>query len=281
MQPRWRQAGLILLSTVAVWLAVAAYFHLVPLLQIHYFVFVFAGLAAVCVVAYLASVTWIERRRPSEFSPHGALSELCIGALTGLALFAVVMAILWVAGVYRLDGWGAFNAAQFALMVGFWLLIALEEEILWRGLAFRLCSKVVGTWGGLVLSAVLFSVKHFIDNPGASYGSFLGVLLAGILLGAAYAATGRLWLPIGLHFGWNFAEGTLFGTQVSGMDLGFSVTKGKLIGPNILTGGQFGPEATIVAWIVIVAATCCFVWRASRSKNAEPPIWSGVGTAKI
>src|ERR1700736_6509794 len=101
-------------------------------------------------------------------------------------------------------------------MVVFWFGVAIEEEILWRGLLYRLCAKVFGTWGALLLSAALFSVKHILDNPNVTFAAFAGVLLAGVFLGAAYAATGRLWLPIGRHFGWNFAEGTLFGTDVSG-----------------------------------------------------------------
>jgi membrane protease YdiL (CAAX protease family) len=158
-------------------------------------------------------------------------------------------------------------------MVVFWFGVAIEEEILWRGLLYRLCAKVFGTWGALLLSAALFSVKHILDNPNVTFAAFAGVLLAGVFLGAAYAATGRLWLPIGLHFGWNFAEGTLFGTDVSGNSLGQALLTGKLIGPALWSGGKFGPEASVVAWIILIAASAYLLWRITKSKRAEPPIW--------
>jgi hypothetical protein len=99
------------------------------------------------------------------------------------------------------------------------------------------------------------------------------VAIAGLLLGAAFALTGRLWLPIGIHIGWNFAEGSLFGTAVSGGQLGGSVIVGKLSGPDILTGGRFGPEASIVTIVVLLMATAFLGWRLARSRRAEPPIW--------
>jgi hypothetical protein len=100
-----------------------------------------------------------------------------------------------------------------------------------------------------------------------------------VLLGAAYAATGRLWLPIGLHFGWNFAEGPIFGAAVSGTGIGSGLIEGKFEGPNILTGGQFGPEASVVAVIVCLAAAPYFLWRALQ--RTEPPIWKPVAAASV
>ena len=111
-------------------------------------------------------------------------------------------------------------------------------------------------------------------NPGATLTGLLNVALAGVLLGAAYAATGQLWLPIGLHLGWNFAEGPIFGTAVSGTDMGPSLIVGDLDGPAILTGGEFGPEASIVGVAVVLAAATFLLWRIVRLKCAEPPIWS-------
>lgn len=275
MQTRWKQAGLIALSTLAVGLAVVASL----LLLRNYPNSLMANpsqfegqldLAAVSLLSYLAAVRWIERRVPTEFSLRHALRVLAAGTLAGIALLSLVMAILWVAGTYRPEGWGSLSSLGRGFV--FMLAVAVFEEILYRGLLFRLCSKVVGTWGALLLSATLFAATHAI-NPGATPTGLLNVALAGALLGAAYAATGRLWLPIGLHLGWNFAEGPLFGTAVSGTDIGPSLIVGDLEGPVILTGGEFGPEASIVGVAVVLAAATFLLWRIVKLKCAEPPIW--------
>ena len=96
---------------------------------------------------------------------------------------------------------------------------------------------------------------------------------AGVLLGAAYAATTRLWLPIGLHVGWNFTEGSLFGMSVSGGTATGGLVRGSLNGPQILTGGQFGPEASIVAVIISLAVSLYFIWRLVRLHRVLPPVW--------
>jgi uncharacterized protein len=180
------------------------------------------------------------------------------------------MATLWLAGVYQPDGWGSFSALGRGFV--FMLAVAVREEILYRGLLFRLFSKIVGTWGALLLSAGWFASSH-ATNPGVTFVSLSAIALAGVMFGAAYAASGRLWLPIGLHLGWNFAEGSVFGTAVSGHDIGPSLIQGKLNGPDILTGGAFGSEASIAMVIVLLAAATYFLWRIVRLKRAEPPMW--------
>jgi hypothetical protein len=99
------------------------------------------------------------------------------------------------------------------------------------------------------------------------------VAIGGLMLGAAFAFTGRLWLPIGIHTGWNFAEGSVFGTAVSGGNIGGSAIRAKLVGPELLAGGRFGPEASIVTVIVLLVATGILLWLVATRRRAEPPIW--------
>ena len=271
-----KQAGLILLSVLAVWLADLAYMNRIggKVTSDAGLVVTFIGFGAFTLVLYLAAVKWIERRRAEELALAGAGRELGTGALAGLALFSLLMTILWLTGAYRPQGWGGANALGVAVMAVFWLGVAVEEEILWRGLLYRLCAKVFGTWGAVLLSAGLFSAKHMLDSPDVTFPAFVGVLVGGVFFAAAYAATGRLWLPIGLHCGWNFAEGTLFGTDVSGTTgLGPTLFTGKLTGPPLWTGGQFGPEASIAAWTILITSTAYLSWRTTASKRVEPPIW--------
>jgi len=107
-------------------------------------------------------------------------------------------------------GWSGV-AAGFIVMLG----AAVVEEVLFRGFLFRTIRDIGGTWIAVAVSAVVFGALHAF-NPGASAVSTIAIALeAGVLLALSYAATNRLWLPIGLHLGWNFAEGSIFGTAVS------------------------------------------------------------------
>jgi hypothetical protein len=85
-----------------------------------------------------------------------------------------------------------------------------------------------------------------------------------VLLAVAYTVTERLWLPIGIHAGWNFAEGTIFGTGVSGTAVHASLLHGALRGPALVTGGSFGPEASIAAIAVCICASVALYLLAVR-----------------
>ncbi len=230
-----------------------------------------AVVALACLATYIAGARLIERRRPTELAANRALPEGITGVAIGFMLFSVVMAILLVMGVYHPTGWGTTRGLAtgflFAVMAG------ITEEILFRGLLFRLSSKIVGTWGALIFTSALFGLAHKA-NPGATVASSVAIALeAGVLLGAAYAATQRLWLPIGLHIGWNFTEGPLLGMTLSGNKMTEGVLRGSLNGPPILTGGAFGPEASIVAVIVCMVAASFFLWRIVKLHRAEPAMW--------
>ncbi len=231
-----------------------------------------AALAVLVLGTYILASRLIERRIPAELAANRALPECATGIALGFLLFATVMAILLAAGVYHPAGWGTTSGLANGLF--FAVLAGIMEEILFRGLLFRLSSKIVGTWGALIFTAGLFGLAHFA-NRGATVRSSVAIALeAGVLLGAAYAATQRLWLPIGLHAGWNFTEGSLFGMTLSGNTMGVGLLRGSLSGPQILTGGEFGPEASIVAVIVCLVAALFFLWRIVKLHRVEPAMWS-------
>src|SRR6185437_145917 len=133
------------------------------------------------------------------------------------------------------------------------MLAAVGEELAFRGGAFRVLEDSLGTMGALAGSAALFGLLHAV-NPGATVVSSAAIALeAGVLLGAAYALTRNLWLPIGIHLGWNFTEGGIFGVSISGGAAAKGLFSVSLVGHTLLTGGQFGPEASIVAIVVCLA----------------------------
>jgi hypothetical protein len=227
--------------------------------------------AALFLLAYLIGNRWIERRKVPELAPARALPELLAGLVTGFALFASVMAILWAMGVYHPAGWGTRSGLGLGLALA--VLSGVLEELLFRGLFFRLSERLVGTWGALLFTSALFGLAH-LGNRGATLGSGIAIMLeAGLLLGAAYAMTGRLWLPIGLHIAWNFTEGPLFGMQVSGNSMTPGVLSGSLSGRPIMTGGAFGPESSIVAVLLCFALAMFFLYRTIKLGRIAPPGW--------
>jgi membrane protease YdiL (CAAX protease family) len=268
LRKTWKEVGLGLLNLL---LVVGAVIAVQPMLKKYLGSAGAAVLAALCLGVYIAACKWIERRSPTELAVRQAPAELAAGMLLGLTLFSSVMAILWLAGVYHPAGWGSYRQLASGLLLA--ALAAIIEELLFRGLLFRLCSKLLGTWGALLFTSGLFGAAH-AGNQEATVSSSLAIALeAGILLGAAYAATGRVWVPIGLHLGWNFTEGSVFGMTLSGNTMASGVIRGSLNGPGILTGGEFGPEASIVAVIVCLAAASYFLRRIVKLNRAEPPVW--------
>jgi membrane protease YdiL (CAAX protease family) len=234
------------------------------------------GLVILCsalVVFYLAAARWIERRRPSELLADAGYAEFAAGLALGLTLFSTLMLLLWMFGVYHRSGWGSIAPLAAGLLSS--LFAAVLEEILFRGYLFRLSAKLLGTWGALAVTSALFGALHAF-NPGATVGSSAAIALeAGVLLGAAYAVTQRLWLPIGLHLGWNFAEGSIFGMSVSGFTTKGSLIPGTLRGRTLLTGGAFGPEASIVAVVICLAVAVFLLWKTVRLERVERPAWAG------
>jgi membrane protease YdiL (CAAX protease family) len=269
LRKTWKEVGLALLNLAAV---LAVMIVGTPLLGPRTIIGSMVGSAVLCSLTYLAAVKLVERRRLTEFALDRALPEFSAGFVGGFGLFAAVMALLWIVGAYHPEGWDTSAALGAGLALA--LAAGLLEEILFRGLLFRICSRIVGTWAALLLTAALFGGAHAI-NRGATVGSSVAIALeAGIMLGAAYAATGRLWLPIGLHAGWNFTEGSVFGTALSGYDfLGPGLVRGSLPGPAILTGGDFGPEASLTAVVVCLAAGAYLIRRTVVLQRVEPPIW--------
>lgn len=202
-------------------------------------------------VAYRAYVRWVERRDASELGTAGLARELGLGVLLGAALFAATIGVLAVLGSYRVDGWNPWLGAVPALLAS--AAAAFSEEVLARGILFRILEERLGIWVALIGSSALFGLAH-AANPGSTVISATAVgVEAGILLGVAFAVTRRLWLPVGIHFAWNFTQGGIFGVAVSGVQMR-GLLRGRLTGPRALSGGPFGAEASPVAVLLCLVA---------------------------
>jgi uncharacterized protein len=129
------------------------------------------------------------------------------------------------------------------------IVVAWNEELMSRGYHLQTIASGFNLFWGLIISSAIFGALH-LANPHATWISALGIFFAGLFLGFAYIRTKQLWLSMGLHFGWNFFEGVIFGFPVSGLDI-YHLTRINVSGPELWTGGAFGPEAGLILLPVI------------------------------
>lgn len=228
------------------------------------------GAIAAAGAAYAALVRLLERRRVAELSLRGAPLELALGIALGAGLFSAVIGTLWLLGFYRVVGFGGWSAAVPALAAS--AVAGAVEEILFRGVVFRNLEDLIGTWLGLAASAALFGLLH-IMNPNASLWAAAAIAIeAGILLAAGFVLTRRLWLVMGIHFAWNFTQGGLFAVPVSGGRASGLLTS-TLSGPPLISGGEFGAEASVFAVAICLAAGVLLAWRAHALGRFVAPRW--------
>ncbi|GAA0818777.1 CPBP family intramembrane glutamic endopeptidase [Streptosporangium amethystogenes subsp. fukuiense] len=224
--------------------------------------------AVLAVFVYARVVRWSERREPVEVATKGAAAAVGRGTLIGIGMFVAVIANIAVLGGYRVVGQGSVSGA--VALFGFMAAAAVTEELIFRGILFRIIEERAGTWPALTLTSLLFGLSHLF-NPNASlWGAIAIAIEAGAMLAAAYAATRTLWVPIGLHFGWNFAAAGIFSTEVSGNGATEGLLHGVTSGPALLTGGGFGPEASPYAVAFGALLTIVFMWLARRRGNLVP-----------
>lgn len=229
-----------------------------------------AGIALAMLAVYWLLTRLMERRRVREIALLRAPGGLIGGAALGFALFAATMGILYGLGIATFDATPASPVVKAANMA---VLAAIGEEILVRAVLFRLFEEMFGSLVALIVSAAFFGAAH-LANPGATLESGVAVgLEAGLLLAACYMWTRNLWLAIGLHFGWNFTEGGIFGAAVSGHDFK-GLYHSTLKGPELLTGGAFGAEGSIVAIAVCLTAAAAILAAALRRGE-----WKGLRLA--
>lgn len=224
--------------------------------------------AAVALLAYAWVVRRSERRAPTEVALRGAAGALARGLGLGLLMFGLVIGGIALTGGYRVDGWGSVTVAL--ALVGVTAAAAVTEELLFRGVLLRLVEERAGTWVALLVTAVLFGAMHLTNPEATLWGATAIAIEAGGMLGAAYVATRTLWLPIGLHAGWNLAAAAIFGTEVSGNDTPQGLLAGVTSGPALISGGEFGPEGSVLAVLAGAALTVVFLRLAHRRGRLVP-----------
>ena len=220
---------------------------------------------AIAIALYVLAVRLGEKRRPAELALRPLPVELIGGLAVGGALMAATLGTLWA------TGWVAIQPqaiARWMPAVRDMIQSGVLEELLFRLVAFRLLWRAFGVWWALALSAALFGGLH-LGNPNATIFAAICIAFeAGILLAAFYVLTGRLWASVGVHAGWNFTQGWIFGAAVSGSPGGFAggplATQPVAGVPAMLSGGAFGPEASLAALLICTGAGASVLWLAWR-----------------
>lgn len=206
----------------------------------------------VTISVYLAR-RWLDRRSFLDLGLHWdgpAAKDLFLGiGLTGV-MFVVIYLLEWTFGFLRFDAFTWQEQPLSVVLQGTLLMLLAYvftgwgEELLFRG--YWLQNLIEGSnivWA-VVISSTIFALAHLF-NPNPSLGAVLGLIAGGLFFAYAYLRTRRLWLPIGIHIGWNFFEGVVFGFEVSGTRP-FRLIQHTVSGPEIITGGAFGPEAGLI-----------------------------------
>ncbi|MFJ6431167.1 lysostaphin resistance A-like protein [Streptomyces sp. NPDC091416] len=224
--------------------------------------------AVLAVPVYRWVVGRTERRPVAELARKGAGSGVGRGVLIGVGLFGAVIANIALLGHYEVDGLGTVTGA--IGLMGFMAAAAVTEELLFRGVLFRLVEERTGTWIALALTGALFGLAHLFNPDADLWGAVAIAIEAGGMLAAAYAATRTLWLPIGVHFGWNFAASGIFSTEVSGNDTQQGLLDAATSGPQLITGGAFGPEGSVYSVVFGAVLAAVFMWLAHRRGHVVP-----------
>lgn len=221
------------------------------------------------ILAYKAFKRWVERAPDNELPLKGLATELPAGLLFGFMLFSLMAGIVALLGGLSVSG--VRGMGQFWSMLGMAIFSGVLEEIVFRGIILRQLEAWLGSWWALAITSAIFGFVHLV-NPGATFFAGLAITVeAGILLGACYLYTRRLWLPIGLHAAWNFTQGWVFSVPVSGGEAPQGLLVTTRSGPDWLTGGAFGLEASVVAMLVALTAGLVMLRLAIKRQRILPP----------
>ena len=207
------------------------------------------------------------KRWPAELRLTSLIPHLLVGLLIGFVFMTLVVSTINAVGCASLS-WQAFSWPSQWEAIMLFLAIAVGEELIFRGVVFRMIDERWNTIAACLISALLFGAIH-LPNEGATWWSSLAISIeAGLMLAAAYKWSGTLWVPFGIHWAWNYAQGNIYGIAVSGVDAGDSILATTVNGPDIITGGAFGAEASIIAVIYGIIITVFLLinwtWRPSR-----------------
>jgi len=224
------------------------------------------------ILAAYVLLRWLDKRPFGllglSFS-SGWFREVKIGLVMGFGIMTFMFLIFWITGLTEVSA-GAMNFDVLKTLLGMgviFIFAGIIEEIITRGYLLQSLAEGSRQWIAMGILSLLFSLAH-MANPNWSLAGAINIFLAGILLSVAYFKTRSLWLPNGLHMAWNWTQGPLWGMNVSGFEIPNTFMVSKPVGPEWLSGGEFGAEGSYIAVIAISALTW-YIWKAEWIKPSE------------
>lgn len=202
------------------------------------------------------------------FHTHKHRNDAWVGLLLAIVLLGIGSLILYFSGHLRwVDASG--SGKDFFVAIIFMLIVAVSEEMVFRGYLLNNLLESFNKRTALIASALLFTVAH-VFNPDLTPLALVNLFLGGILLGINFIYTRTLWFAIGFHFGWNFLQGYILGFNVSGFSEQ-TLLQQELTGSGIVTGAQFGFEGSIIATCVLALAIGALYYVYEKQNAAIKP----------
>lgn len=223
---------------------------------------------------FLTEIKFKNKQAPLELATGFALGTVMLGIMFGITYFCggfVVSKVNWPVDIVP--------GLTLYLIAGF------MEEWIFRGFIFKTIEKSLGTISAVLISSLLFGFAHVVNMPATAspgyiiYACTLLSFEAGLPLSGAYLLRRSIWLPVGIHWAWNFMEGTVFGVSVSGTDPGATILTSKMLGGDLLSGGVFGPEASIPFFAVGALFGLGLIYGAH--KNGNWPLKTATDTVPV
>ena len=245
------------------------------------------GLAGLAV--FLAG--WLlDRRKFADFGFHidrRWWRRLGQGILLGALLMAAIFLLEWALGWVKVTGFMGTNTIlsslpstayfwnQFIQSLFFYFFAAAAEELFFRayplinlseGFHNQKISRNLALWLAAILTSLIFGLAH-LSNPHASWIAAGNIFIAGVMLSLGLIYEGEMALPIGLHFSWNFFQGVIFGFPISGTLAPANLIRIQQSGPQLFTGGNFGPEAGLIGLAAMLLGSLWLIRRYSRTQS--------------
>ncbi len=224
------------------------------------------------ILAALAMTRYVDRKPMTNvgFTTRAMFKDFGVGSVVGIGLLLVLLGILGPLDCVRVGtGRGPFDSELL------WTTLALlfntvQQEVLIHGYVQQMVRSKFGSAAGVIVSSALLVLLHWTLFHADALLLLTNLFAAGVLLGLAFLYSRSLWLPIGIHFGWNYIQGPILGMPLTSVDL-WNSDLIYVVGSEYLTGGSMGLEGGIVSSIVLVAAAAVFyrIWIEKLAKNHE------------
>jgi uncharacterized protein len=222
------------------------------------------------ILTYIYFYRIYEKREIGEFSGKRLFNNTISGLLIGTTLQCLTILVIYFFGNFRIISSNPFSSIITPFAVAF--SVAIFEETLLRGIIFRVVEEKLGSHISLLISAVIFGAVHLL-NPESSLISSICIFIVGFMLGTSYIYRRSLWLPIAIHFSWNFVQSGIFGAITSGNEKTGSLFNTNITGSELITGGTFGPEGTIQATLFWLLVSIIFMILITKQNKLIKPFW--------